>query len=1487
MANIFSKSGSYFGTASWSDPNTWIGGIVPTASDNVFIFGLRSNIYGTGVTNFDPNRWNPGPIQYWPGTMSVMLGPAPEYSISGSDFTAWPDSGSFYTYTDRNAEVKIDYNGKAKNNPSQPNLVNALTNLVIDKTYGPWGQVSASLYNSNSDLTFPDPRGGVIPYAAQIFFRPGVISISGSLTGSAFQTTIQDGGHLKVEGLGAIRVGNFVDVQHGTLELRDYASFVWNSTYPYSSSVTATSQPISASYLNFSNRNYSKVIFEGEEVRSNTLLGLPAEKGNFYLSVTDSSKFEAGDWIFVGDETIPVSREDDNTFNQLYNQYYTQAYSFNIPSDDECLYVVGKDTGSIPNRLYVKLMNGLESKILLTASATELVMDEDRYQVGDKVLVGTQYRTITAVEDYDLLLKDYDFTNPSTTLADWETDVTRAPWFDSWGIIPGVGLTNTYGPTSSFNSGIENARQTFIKNLMLTRVKVDAWMRAGDPISGSGLSTPAFQNPNSYGVITHQDPTMDYNVFRVNSDGYGSHQLRNMLSVSPSGSTVQFLVKSGGSSGGQKPIIAGIKDLPNLHKYTIETFKGYTKGYIDDIKMFEEVAKNGYFWGRVGLASNNPRFVCTRFRVYNKCQKITLNSAVTASAGQTIYESGIEYPHSMGAKVIKLASYVNEVPDNLKNKAFAYQGAEEYENNGAFPYVYTMNQVAGNKTGANNNVSNIWCGGFGAPINDMAGGTNLPLNLQSYSTGRVYSGSFVIDLTQTMSFNNFGIIDLLVSNGQSATASIGGGISLSGSNDPSTQIWTPITGGILDPRGRHNYQTIREWDLGSVQNYRFVRFQVDHWTYAPNYNSSIAAFVLRSGSAFNQITLNNTSDLNVGDKIGIYPNRTGLRPTNVDFTVDQFVKSGSGAMLDGTTDDFYTIVAKTGNTLTVDRKINLIIKKGTCVVKLNRNINFVGSYASGSGIRTGRIWGDHGGPNGPFNGFTAASRVVFKNVGFQHISDAYPYLANSAYGSIAFNYQNIWTPLIIQGCSFYNNLPGGAGAWQGGNNGGKVNVQVRHNILHGFYPAGTLKPYSYEGQNGPGFLSAPYILTGNIFIATSGQNAANDNHSMTISSYNQYWYQDDIAGPVYNQVQKQQGRYLGGMLRVERNTYIQAFTPFSMGAYGQWQITSPTSNVGGYIFKNNKIQSIGIPSPGAAPYNYILGFYNNTFPAIGQNTDYVTGVMENVLLADRGGFDGALPTSFNAAQGITYAPAYNNTRAVATFPMKNFNKWGFDTWTTNVGWVVKHPEDSFYKFYNFSSSLYYGPNVHLYKLPFMDAQVAIYDDTTSSFTLGFDYYHDMTQYINQNGAFIIDENNGFIQYDAIHETGGLAPYTFSQSIFIPTSQSLAGSLAVSVYKNGKLLKPTTKIRKTLTPTNYTETFLLEGKGIYSIYLGQDFSPQGYVALRNITSTVNCPLTSSIDVRHNGFNMSYFNGMNSYQLRNFNNQNPNVGGKFRLKGARMF
>ena len=44
MPQIFSISGSFFNTASWSNPAIWYGGTVPTSSDQVFIRGIRWGI---------------------------------------------------------------------------------------------------------------------------------------------------------------------------------------------------------------------------------------------------------------------------------------------------------------------------------------------------------------------------------------------------------------------------------------------------------------------------------------------------------------------------------------------------------------------------------------------------------------------------------------------------------------------------------------------------------------------------------------------------------------------------------------------------------------------------------------------------------------------------------------------------------------------------------------------------------------------------------------------------------------------------------------------------------------------------------------------------------------------------------------------------------------------------------------------------------------------------------------------------------------------------------------------------------------------------------------------------------------------------------------------------------------------------------------------------------------------------------------------------
>ena len=285
MATIFSFSGSFFGTRSFTDPATWYGGIVPTASDNVFIRGVRTTVNGA--------------LMYWPGTASF---------INVASNVGFPFSGSLYTYTDRDVEVKIDYNGL--------NGTTQFTECIIDKTFSaPWGQGD---YNSNT-ISFPDKRGGQILNGSFIQFRPGIISLSGSLTASVYQLTIENGGQFTVHDTASYRIGNYVNIVDGAFKASGSATIVWNNIWSSSRSDTTTyynanngfgSVPaLSCSFFNLNNVPFSQLVLEGPEIRTNTFLTQTASKGDSFISVSTASNFEVGDWIFVGEEEVTSSKE--------------------------------------------------------------------------------------------------------------------------------------------------------------------------------------------------------------------------------------------------------------------------------------------------------------------------------------------------------------------------------------------------------------------------------------------------------------------------------------------------------------------------------------------------------------------------------------------------------------------------------------------------------------------------------------------------------------------------------------------------------------------------------------------------------------------------------------------------------------------------------------------------------------------------------------------------------------------------------------------------------------------------------------------------------------------------------------------------------------------------------------------------------------------------------------------------------------------------
>jgi hypothetical protein len=200
---------------------------------------------------------------------------------------------------------------------------------------------------------------------------------------------------------------------------------------------------------------------------------------------------------------------------------------------------------------------------------------------------------------------------------------------------------------------------------------------------------------NTLGVLIQADPLSDIAEVGPAVDNFSTSTIgRTYLGVTPSTRRV-YLACRGSYSTSNNLLLPnlGITNVEGLLKYTVECSQGFFKGYINDVLVQETVANTGVFAGRVGLFTFNPKFVCTRFIVYAKCQRIKLDSPISGvKADDIVYETGVEYPHSPGHRVIKLYSKVVD-PLGHTNLAFGYRGFSEYQGDNAFPYVFATSQA--------------------------------------------------------------------------------------------------------------------------------------------------------------------------------------------------------------------------------------------------------------------------------------------------------------------------------------------------------------------------------------------------------------------------------------------------------------------------------------------------------------------------------------------------------------------------------------------------------------------------------------------------------------------------------------------------------------------------------------------------------------------------------------------------------------------------
>jgi len=917
MATITSVT-NFTGSKQWSDTSAWQGGVVPVSGDLAQVRGIRTTV----------NR--SGGYTYWTGSSTFVVA-----STSG-----FPSSGSFYTVTDRDQKVKIDYNG----------ILNSTTfnNCTVDTSYFQWGTSSLS---SGFDRVY----GGTIGNSYYVLYQP-IIEITGSV--STGEIRIENGGYLKIYGSGSLEFESNLTVRDGTLHVSESGEikFGLNNTNASSGNTNR---------IYGENYQLSQIIFEGSENRLNTKLTQDVSIGDGKLYVENANNFEINDFIIVKDQNSTLLRVDDNWGGGgNYELKLTGSW-------DECFNVVGK-SGSA---LLVSRMNSIDVPILETSSIDNktIITDSTRLSLGEKVVINNEVYTIQSISDYDYEVRDYDFTTGTTDLSDWETDTTRSAYFSDFQISS----TPVSGSAYALIQHTSTAdRFLFIKDIMRQEVKVEAW------ISNYRGVTSGTSDRGDLGVVIHADPVMDYD-FRYNADSGNSVDRTNPFArtsfvVDADSNRYNLRQRAVTNDVDYSLTTAGIS-LDGLKKYTLDCRKGFIKGYINDVLVSDTIMQSGGYYGRVGVTCYTQNsFTCLRYKVYYPAQQVTLDRPVTANAGDLVYETGAEFTHKTGNLVIKQASMIED-PLGHGNLAYCYRGASNYEGDAVFPYVYNvfLNDI-------NSNARNTSTGFYNL-INNQ---TVYDLNSYLFTSTTTATGSMIIDLGAERTFTHVTFQEYFRTQTQYFASN--GHISIRTSNDLTN--WTVALAPYNDTRRRSFGDALRIYELDSPQTARYVQFiraGVNNESTVENRWSSLG---VRNYTDGYKLKLNNVSDFDVNDRVIIAYDggyNTSL-PETLYYTTLMAGTTPSGSWLNELK-DYYTIVSKdaVNKTITLDRPFtHSFISKGNRIFKANKPIRVSGEIGTNT-WKCGRFVIEVG--------YNLGRHNKILNTEFTHLSAYYPTNLNGSY----------------------------------------------------------------------------------------------------------------------------------------------------------------------------------------------------------------------------------------------------------------------------------------------------------------------------------------------------------------------------------------------------------------------------------------------------------------------------------------------------------
>lgn len=1137
MATITSVL-NFDGEKSWTDTTAWQGGVVPTSADTAQIFGVRTTI-------------NQAAFNAWTGTITITVGST----------TNFPNSGSFYTYTDRSQKIKIDYTSKT---------ATQFLGCTIDTNYFPWGVYT----------TF-DYRGGSVTNGSAVHYTPKIVITGGTVIAGII--IINNGGYLKVSNNATLEFQDYIQVNEGTLEGAGQANFRFG--YNNTSLTTGT-----VSRIISTNSVMSQIIMIGDENRSLGYLTEPAQIGDCYLTVSGATRFAEGDEIIVTDPNSRLARIDDN---------FRVPFMVFTGDTDECLEVAGVSN----DRVYVSLKNTDRYKIfeIDQQNPNELIIDTTKINIGDKLVINNNAYIVQNVEDYDFLLKSYDFQN-GATLSEWQTDTGRDANCANFQIVNNIGLVQS--ATTAY-------RNIFVNDIFRKDVKVNAWIsNFRDIVSGT-------TDGGVRGVVIQSDPNLDglypYDAFA-----------RTYFEIDNDNNRYRLLARATVSDNNHSLSLAGINQN-GLKKFTLESRKGFLKGYVDDVQYAETFMRNGWYNGRVGVHCNAQNsFVCTKFEVYATCQKVVLNSPYTGTTDSNVYISGIEYYHSSGATVTKLASSVVN-PNGHFDLAYAYRGANFFKNDSIFPYVY-----------------NIQAGAPPAsPTRTTLNGNQWVLNLNyvnydysSYSFGVSVSGSCVLDLTTATTFTHVSFVERYIARG----SFLNNATEIQVSNNLTS--WTTVYFAATDTKYRDTGDSIRYYDVG-LQTARYVRLIRAGGDSSSTTNRWSSFGVADFSNGFT-LELSNANDIDVGDRIMVMYGGSYLGTIGEETFITNVI-NGTVPTTSYITqlNQYYTIQSKTGNTVTLDRIFNHgYLHGGEKVVKLNRNISFRGAWGT-------NLW--EPGRLNLLPGVNPGRITIFKNVEFTHLTAGYPTNIASTYDQSGFMLQN----------------------------GNTFNTQIMDGVTHyDCYPTAN----SYNA--GFGYLGGNYIIRGSIFIGLNGRGWYSYSPSFNNALYfagNTFAYCAINEGQMFS-TQTNMYFIYNDMFG---STSLPRINPtIDTSVFNQTQFAEYKRNyVNGSSSWGNQLVEMTRGFGTFIRYSDANNRYEFLDDGLYRINNYNPYDLNNVILSDRMNADNRL-SRFTQM----FDPARVLKQHIAAQFINNFNNFGYNVSYILQTYIVKFQNEDYYRFYKLDNT---------------------------------------------------------------------------------------------------------------------------------------------------------------------------------------------------------